>query len=50
MWFLDNAWYLFMIEAAVILVLWDITETRKDDDEEDKCSPDTKNGKSEKDF
>lgn len=30
-WFFNNAWYLFMIESVLILVLWDITGTRKDD-------------------
>ena len=28
MWALQTPWYLFMIEAVVILVLWDITNTR----------------------
>ncbi len=30
MWIFDNAWYLFMIEAVVILVAWDVTGTRRD--------------------
>ena len=29
-WFFSNAWYIFMIEAPIILILWDITGTRKD--------------------
>ncbi len=29
-WFFNTPWYLFMIEAVVILVSWDITGTRKD--------------------
>ena len=28
MWLFSQPWYLFMIEAVVILVLWDITNTR----------------------
>ena len=30
MWMLNTPWYLFMVEAVVILVLWDITGTRKE--------------------
>ena len=30
MWVLQTPWYLFMIEACVIFVLWDITGTRRD--------------------
>lgn len=44
MWMLNNAWYLFMIEAVVILVMWDITGTRKDDDEEDDNEADRVQG------
>jgi len=34
-WMLNTPWSLFMIEVPVILVMWNITGTRKDDDEED---------------
>lgn len=28
--FFNNAWYLFMIEAVVIFMMWDLTGTRRD--------------------